>query len=579
MRQDSPPTTADLVRRRRVIALSAFSVVVLAITGIFYAATRGPDREAAINAYVKDWREGDFTSMFALTGAGTRKVVATPQEFTERFVAASKVATAIRWDFGKPRDVGDDIWAIPVKVRTNAFGLVQGDVKIEVTNEDGAAKVRWTPSAVFPGMQNGEQLSRTTQMPPRADLLASDGTLLAGGDDRAGDAGASAADIVGALGPIPEADRPRAEALGYPADAQVGQNGLERILDKELAGRPGGTLKSGTRVLATTQPQRAKPVRSTINPKVQDAAVEALAGRLGGITVLDPRNGEILAVAGVAFSGLQPPGSTFKIITAAGALENKIVKMTDEFPAETYATLSGVQLQNSFGEACGGSLATSFAKSCNSVFAPLGAKLGAEKLVKTAEAFGFNTPTGIAGAATASIPPADQVGDDLGVGSTAIGQGKVQATALTMAIVAATVGLYGQRPAVTMQSGRWAKAPTKRAISAATARRVERLMEAVVKPGGTGNAAAISGVKVAGKTGTAELTSTQNCTPDPANPDACATEADPSNTTAWFAAYAPAGRGAPRVAVAVDLVGQGHGGDTAAPAARAVLFAALKATR
>jgi cell division protein FtsI/penicillin-binding protein 2 len=295
---------------------------------------------------------------------------------------------------------------------------------------------------------------------------------------------------------------------------------------------------------------------------------------------LDPRTGEVLAFAGIAFSGLQPPGSTFKMITLTAALEAGIAKPEDTFPVQTAATLSGVELENANGESCGGTLAESFAESCNSVFAPLGARLGARKLVDMAQRFGFNAPPPIAGAAMSTLPPADQIGDDLAVGSTAIGQGRVQATALQMAVVAATIGLRGNRPVLTLDlDARRAggQVETARVTSGKVARTVEKLMLGVVRHG-TGTSAAISGVKVAGKTGTAELETTKKCEPTPDNPESCADQPqdDPTDTDAWFAAYAPAGDGRPRVAVGVMLVRQGAGGDTAAPVAREVLAAALK---
>src|SRR5436305_13677781 len=134
------------------------------------------------------------------------------------------------------------------------------------------------------------------------------------------------------------------------------------------------------------------------------------------------------------------------MVTRTTPLQRGVVRPTSVFPYATAATLSGVQLAKASGESCGGSLVQAFASSCNSVFAPLGAKLGAHRLVATAERFGFNKPPTIPYAATSQIPSADQIGDDLAVGASAIGQGRVLATTLQMATVASAIGLGGRLP-------------------------------------------------------------------------------------------------------------------------------------
>ncbi len=455
------------------------------------------------------------------------------------------------------------------------FGTVTATLKLPFTGDDEKARVDWAQHLTFPGVARGERVQRSTQLPRRANLLFRDGTPLAEGEQRTSPLGPVASAIAGQLEAVPAARLEELRSKGVPTNATVGTTGLERVFDDDLRGRPGGTLRAGTRLLATAIPRPGKSVRTTIDPAVQRAAVDALGGQFGGVAVLRPKTGEILGLAGVAFSGLQPPGSTFKMITLAGALEARIAGPNSSYPVQTGATIEGVEIENANGESCGGSLRLSFAHSCNSVFAPLGARLGPERLVAAAEKFGFNEDVGIPGAATSTIPKAGDIGDPLAVGSSAIGQGRVQATALQMAWVAATIGEGGTRVPLTLRAGRSAPAG-KRVIRAGTARIVREYMEAVVTTG-TGFAAAIPGVRVAGKTGTAELkdTSTPDCTPTPEAPECPPVPPnDPTDTDAWFAAFAPAR--APRIAVGVLLIQAGAGGDTAAPVARAVMVAGLQ---
>ena len=419
-----------------------------------------------------------------------------------------------------------------VAVRTRLFGTLRGRVALPVTRVDERVGVRWRPYLRLPGLRPGERVRRTVRSQPRrASVLAADGRRL----DR----------------------EPTAAAIaGTPPVAGEPGSGLERAYNDRLAGRPSAVLLFGNRRIASTKARRGRSVRATIRPGLQRAAVSALGDKLGGIAVLRPRDGAVLALSGLSVTGAQPPGSTFKIVTLAAALQNDKASPSNTYPVRTFATLSGVKLRNASDESCGGSLTQSFAHSCNSVFAPLGAKVGRKGMVAAAERFGFNVKPRVPDAETSQFPR--DLKDDLAVGAASIGQERDLATPLQMAAVGATIANRGVHPSPRIV--RSDPVVRKRAVSRTTARQVRDMMLAVVS-GGTGTAAALPGVEVAGKTGTAELRPTAGGPPDP------------KNTDAWFVAFAPAR--SPKVAVAVMLVGAGQGGASAAPIAREVLSAAL----
>ena len=559
--------------RRRLIFLGAVAAIIgLVVVAIVVSGGR-PAAEASAERFVAAWQRGDYAAMHAELGEDAGKTRSL-QAFIDDYRRAAATATATAFVPGKVGELEDGVVSVPMTVSTRVFGPIRATLRLPFAGEDDDAHIAWAQNLAFPGVERGQRLERSTQLPARADILFRDGTPLAAGEQRTSPVGPVASAIAGQLAEAPAARVDELRARGVPSDATVGTTGLERVFDDDLRGRPGGVLRAGSRVVATSTARAGKAVRTSIDPAVQRAAVEALGGQFGGVAVLRPKTGEILGLAGVAFSGLQPPGSTFKMVTLSGALEARIAGPNSSYPVQTGATIEGVEIENANGESCGGTLRLSFAHSCNSVFAPLGARLGPERLVATAEKFGFNKDVGIPGAATSTIPAAGEIGDALAVGSSAIGQGRVQASALQMAWVAATIGEDGLRTRLTLRAAQPAPKRT-RVLRPGTARIVREYMEAVVNVG-TGAAAAISGVRVAGKTGTAELkdTSKPDCNPTPEAPCPPAEPNDPTDTDAWFAAFAPAQD--PRIAVGVLLIQNGAGGDTAAPVARQVLAAGLQ---
>jgi len=587
-------------RLRRVRPVLALAAVAFALGAIFGAQHAASPAYTLADQFVTAWTRGDYVTMYSDIDASSQRTTSA-SEFADAYRQALTTATATRLQItGKARSVADAGVAVPVRVDTRLFGALSVDFTLKVVAGAGAGtgpRISWSRSLAFPGLRPGELLTRRTTLPRRATLLARDGSVLAespGGvaagvqsaeATRDSPLGSVASTVLGAVGPVPASRRQALEEQGVPPQAIVGVSGLELALDDRLRGSPGGELLAGQRLLAYAAPHPAPAVRTTVSPALQRAAVTALGGQFGGVVAMQPSTGQILAVAGVGLDGLQPPGSTFKMITVTGVLTARIATPRTVFPYATFATLDGVRLNNANGEDCGGTLELAFAVSCNSVFTPLGVKLGAARLVATAERFGFNQEPGIAGAAESTLPAASQIQGELDVGSTAIGQGQVLATPLEMATVAATIADGGRRPRPTFLPG--TATAGVQVMSAPVARTVRRLMIGVVREG-TGTAAAIPGVTVAGKTGTAELKtlcsssssssqSSSTASREPSKEGCQGTESEASNTDAWFAAFAPALH--PRIVVCVMLVKDGAGGTTAAPVARQVLEAALQAER
>jgi cell division protein FtsI/penicillin-binding protein 2 len=568
-------------RRRRLItrtlplALVAFLAFILGAS----AGRQGSAETDAVQRFADAWAREDFDAMYVELNAASRRAVS-PREFADAYRSSAETATLTGLEVQSVDDAEDSgegtVVPLEMTASTVAFDSIEGALAVPVADSG----IAWDPSLTFPGLRRGEQLEAQIDLAPRAPILARDGSALAEGpaDAREHPLGSAAIDVTGEVG---EAEEDEAAALarhGFPPGTPVGVSGLEQAFNARLSGKPGGSLLAvaaeggGSRVIAQAEPRPGAPVKTTIDPDIQSAAVSALAGRAGGVVALDARSGDVRAVAGQAFSAPQPPGSTFKMVTTTAALQKGVVSMDDEFEITNGVNVGGRFISNANGEYCGGTFRQAFAESCNADFAPLGPKIGNDEMVATAERFGFNAPPAIyaqrylreVDIPESSIPR--EIGDELDLGVTAIGQGEVLATPLAMATVAQTISNHGVRLPTSLVRNPKLRPDTEpvRVMSPKIAAQLTELMIGVVAEG-TGTAGAIPEAQVAGKTGTAELgpVAGQENSPEPEQ-----------IKDAWFAAFAPAEK--PRLAVGVLLIeAEAAGGEVAAPVAAEVLSAGL----
>lgn len=542
------------------------------------AAVAGSSAEQdAVDRFADAWARGDIPAMYGELNAAA-KAKYSEDDLASAYADAAATSTstsiAVGGSSGPEDRDGEQVVAVPVEVTTSAFGEVSGEVAFPVA--DGG--VSWRPDLVFPGLRPGDRLVAEAKLAKRAPILATDGSVLASGPASARTTNGAGGIVTGETGQPGRKRAKQIEQAGFPKGTDTGTSGLELAFDSRLAGTPGGKLLAvgdgGRTVLAQQAPTPGKPLRTTIDAKLQDATAAALGSSFGGAAVLDAKNGDVLALAGLAFSAPQPPGSTFKVITASAGLESGVTKLDEQFPVETSTVAGGREIANAYDEACGGDLVASFAHSCNTVFAPLGVRIGGEKLVEEAEQYGFNSPPTLyePEALALTQPPESTIPDpldsDVEVAVSAIGQGEVLATPLEMASVSQTVANEGVRSPTAMVKPKELSGgyPDVKVMSPEIADQVKKMMIAVVSSG-TGSAAALPDATVAGKTGTAELGTTSD---EPVAPG----EDPEQDVDAWFTAFAPADD--PKLAVAVMVVkAPGDGGSVAAPIAQQILAAGL----
>jgi peptidoglycan glycosyltransferase len=398
-----------------------------------------------------------------------------------------------------------------------------------------------------------------------------------------------------------------------------GRTELEQSYNDFLTGDAAELLPQTLTDLILGRPKQGATIVTTLVPEIQEAAATAAQAEAGDVAIaaIDPATGDVLALVSEptydpnplasqdpkivrdswdelnadpekpllsrASDELFPPGSTFKLVTASAALENGFgPESLWPNPNELDLPLTDATIENFGGSTCSGgsqiTLADALRQSCNVVFGAVGLELGAEKLAEQARAYGFTAEAGDDLVPfdipwTSGVFPAPETfeGRDPAVAISAIGQQDVAANPLQMALVAAAIANDGveMQPRLVTE----ARDPSGRVIAEFQAREFSRplspenaaaltqMMVGVVE-GGTGTAAQIPGVTVAGKTGTAQ-------------------HGEGEDPHAWFVCFAPAE--APRIAVAVIVLDGGSlgseatGGQVAAPIARAVLEAGLGA--
>jgi peptidoglycan glycosyltransferase len=420
---------------------------------------------------------------------------------------------------------------------------------------------------------NNRRVLFEEQLIKRGIIRAADGTVLAGNRALPGERF--------------ERRYPTGELFAQPVgftSLDRGRIGLEEFYNDPLTGRRNDAVGAIERLLGPRDV--GDDLDTALSPRAQEVAYRGLAGRPGAVVALDVNTAAVRVLAATpsfdpsepadaetfnrSTQGRFPPGSTFKAVTAVAAIDSGRYEPGSQVSGENGKVISGTPLNNFGGEDFGSvDLTFALTQSINTVWAEVGEKLGKATMGDYMEKFGFYedppmdypdeqmVPSGEYGPRGRLLSPTS---DQIDVGRMAIGQDKLLVTPLQMATVAQTIANGGVRmeprlvEKVLDPDGRTIDEPlpeeAERVMSEDTARKVTDMMRNVVREG-TGTAAALEGVDVAGKTGTAEVDVARNI------------------NTLWFIGFA--GRHA--VAVVVERQVGGFGGTVAAPIAKSVLEA------
>lgn len=414
------------------------------------------------------------------------------------------------------------------------------------------------------------------------------------------------------LGYVREASEEQTRQGRYRRGDMIGQAGLERLLDEYLRGRDGGerievdAFGRPVRVVKREEPDPGSEVITTIDRRVQEAAERAMEGRAGAVVVMDPRDGAVLAMTSSpafaldqftgnlgqedwlrlvrdpmaplmnrALQSQYAPGSVFKLVVAAAGLQEGSLTPMDRTYCNGEFHLGAWTFKDwKTGGHGHVDLRGSIAQSCNIFFYQAGLKVGPEQILRYARAFGLGSATGmeLAGEKPGLVPVMDgrrgrrgrpwQAGDTINI---SIGQGPVLVTPMQVARMVAAIANGGilwqprliqrvERPDGTLAYSTSSRMTGRVDLAPAVWAFLRSAMVAVVNEGGTGAAARLPGLLVAGKTGTAQ--------------SVARSDSAKGQDHAWFASFAPADD--PQYVVVVLVERGGKGGQVAAPISRQI---------